>query len=354
MNPVLNNLNETPVIGILTLPISKWVTGNQKLILKSKYLKSYIPNAAIEWIESAGAQVVPIQYNLTKPIMTSILKQVNGVVIGGEIIKSKPENLKDSDIDIHIIRYSKAEFHIFNYAKEQNANGYFFPLFGVAGGAQDLLMMEKMPEFFKNFKTKDNAKNIKFPKDTFIEIPSKNKRYPLKLTNAFGILNKNNTSMEYQKTFKKNNVCYSETGFTFRATGKFIKSLKNSIYINSLAKTKNHKLFINMFTFQQYPFYGTLFHPEAIFHNSILNQTKNSIPMNKLSLLLSERFVNDARKNHNKLLTQSILIYNYTLFSPQNVIKILFPDQWQVYIQQFNKEMPVSYFFGLTSNKKLL
>ena len=76
--------------------------------------------------------------------------------------------------------------------------------------------------------------------------------------------------------------------------------------------------------------------------------------MNQLSLLLSERFVGDARKNHNKLITQSILIYNYTLFSPQNVIKILFPDQWEVYVKQFNKEMPVSYFFGLTSNKKLL
>ena len=68
MNSVSNHLNETPVIGILTIPISKWVTGDQKLILKSKHLKSFIPNAYIQWLESAGAQVVPIQYNLTKPI----------------------------------------------------------------------------------------------------------------------------------------------------------------------------------------------------------------------------------------------------------------------------------------------
>lgn len=354
MNSVSNHLNETPVIGILTIPISKWVTGDQKLILKSKHLKSFIPNAYIQWLESAGAQVVPIQYNLTKPIMNSLLKQVNGVVIAGKIAETKLTHLHSSEIDNEVIRYTQSEFHIFNYAKKQNDIGYFFPLFGVAGGSQDLLLMESMPTFYKNLTNKKNAAEFKLPKDTFIEIAEKNNRYPLKLTNASGMLNKSNTTLKHQKVFKKNNVCYSELGFTFRAGGTFIKSLKNDIHINSLAKTKKYKVFVNMFTFQQYPFYGTLFHPEAIFHNSVLNQTENSIPMNQLSLLLSERFVGDARKNHNKLMTQSILIYNYTLFSPQNVIKILFPDQWEVYVKQFNKEMPISYFFGLTSIKKLL
>ena len=354
MNSNTDHVNETPVIGILTIPISKWVAGDQRIILKSKNLKSFLPNAYIQWLESAGVQVVPIQYNITKPIMNSILKQVNGVLIIGKIIDEDLRYLKQSDIDTEVIRYARSEFHIFNFAKKQNDKGSFFPLFGVGGGSQDLLWMEAFPNYYKNLTSKKNALNFMMPKNSFIKIDKNNQRYPLRLNNNTGFLSKTNTPTNNLNMWKNNNVCYTEMGIVIKPNGEFIKSIYDKIYINSIGKIPKNGSFINMFTFQRYPFYGTLFHPEAIFHNSILNQTKKSIPMNNLSLFLSNRFARDARKNLNKLIAKSILIYNYTLFSPRNIIKILFPDQWEVYIKQFTEQMPISYFFGLTSDKKLL
>ena len=45
---------------------------------------------------------------------------------------------------------------------------------------------------------------------------------------------------------------------------------------------------------------------------------------------------------------QSILIYNYTLFSPTKVLKILYPENWQT--MQLRKHFTNSYFFGLTKH----
>ena len=63
---------------------------------------------------------------------------------------------------------------------------------------------------------------------------------------------------------------------------------------------------------------------------------------------MSALFVNECRKNLTKLSSKSILIYNYTLFSPTKVLKILYPENWQT--MQLRKHFSNSYFFGLTKH----
>ena len=76
-------INNRPVIGILTMALSNWLGDN--IAINSERVKSYLPAAYVRWIENSGARVVPIQYTLTKPILDSYLSQINGVIICGNI-----------------------------------------------------------------------------------------------------------------------------------------------------------------------------------------------------------------------------------------------------------------------------
>ncbi len=65
---------------------------------------------------------------------------------------------------------------------------------------------------------------------------------------------------------------------------------------------------------------------------------------------MSELFVNECRKNFTQLSSAQILIYNYTLFSPTKVLKILYPENWET--MQLRKHFTNSYFFGLVLHKE--
>ena len=77
------DINNRPVIGILTNALSNWLGDN--ITLGSRRAKSYLPAAYVRWIENSGARVVPIQYTANKPILFSYLTQLNGVIICGDI-----------------------------------------------------------------------------------------------------------------------------------------------------------------------------------------------------------------------------------------------------------------------------
>ena len=70
----------------------------------------------------------------------------------------------------------------------------------------------------------------------------------------------------------------------------------------------------------------------------------------RFSHKISELFVNECRKNLTQLSSTKILIYNYTLFSPTKVLKILYPENWET--MQLQKHFTNSYFFGLVLHKE--
>ena len=93
-----------PVIGILTIPVSKIRRKHNKNI------RSYLANSYVKWIEMSGARVVPIKFNWSVQKINSVLKQVNGVVFpGGDV---------DRDLKKDFLKYLQALKQIYNYANE--------------------------------------------------------------------------------------------------------------------------------------------------------------------------------------------------------------------------------------------
>ena len=87
------------------------------------------------------------------------------------------------------------------------------------------------------------------------------------------------------------------------------------------------------------------FHPEAVIYSWMEKKIPQTDVGVQFSHQMSELFVNECRKNLTQLASKNILIYNYTLFSPAKVLKLLYPENWQTL--QLKKHFTNSYFFGI-------
>ena len=67
---------KTVTIGIMTAP---WLTN-----VKDSLITSYMASSYVQWLESSGALIVPIEFDLPKPKMLGFLRQLNGIVLIGE------------------------------------------------------------------------------------------------------------------------------------------------------------------------------------------------------------------------------------------------------------------------------
>ena len=182
------SVNNQPVIGILTIPLSNWLGDN--IAIDSERAKSYLPAAYVRWIENSGARVVPIQFTLTKPIMNSYLAQVNGVIICGDISPVNVSNMKpNTQIEMNVIRWAKAEFHIFEWAKKQNRMGTYFPVLGIGMGYEELIFMHQYPKYYSQIKDSKTAmsNNKPFNPKEMVEISKTYTSNPFKLTSNPGI-----------------------------------------------------------------------------------------------------------------------------------------------------------------------
>ena len=345
------SVNNQPVIGILTIPLSNWLGDN--IAIDSERAKSYLPAAYVRWIENSGARVVPIQYTLTKPIMNSYLAQVNGVIICGDISPVNVSNMKpDTQIEMNVIRWAKAEFHIFEWAKKQNRMGTYFPVLGIGMGYEELIFMHQYPKYYSQIKDSKTAmSNDKpFNPKEMVEISKTYTSNPFKLTSNPGIFGRK-FSKKDQKIFATNKVCYTTPGWALNAKSKNVKQFETFLEINSIGKNKKlNTEYINAYSFKELPFYGLAFHPEAVIYSwveEMIPQTDNDV---LFSQKMSELFVNECRKNLTPLSSTQILIYNYTLFSPNKVLKILYPENWET--MQLRKHFTNSYFFGLVLHKE--
>ena len=342
-------INNEPVIGILTLPLSNWLGDN--IALDSRRAKSYLPAAYVRWIENSGARVVPIQYTATPPIIKSYLAQINGVIICGDISPINYASMdKNTQIDMEVIRWAKAEFTIYQWAKKQNNMGNYFPLLGIGMGYEELMFMTLMPKYYIKLTTSKSAMDFssqQIPSDEMTKAADTYTATPFKLTDTPGIFGE--LEEKDRKQFSSNQVCYTTPGWALNSKGKKIAKMKEFVEINSIARNEKLKTsYINAYSFKEYPFYAMAFHPEAVIYSWV----EKMIPQTDIGVHFSHKmsalFVNECRKNLTKLSSKSILIYNYTLFSPTKVLKILYPENWQT--MQLRKHFTNSYFFGLTKH----
>ncbi|KAI1900916.1 hypothetical protein AGOR_G00054760 [Albula goreensis] len=280
LGPSDTPVNDRPIIGVLT----QEVVDEDML----RFGKTYIPASYVKYLESAGCRVMPIRLKQTLVEYENIFKTINGMMfIGGAA------DLQTSD-------YARAAKAFFRLAVEANDAGDYFPIWGTCMGFQLLTVLVAG----QNLLTNTTAENLALPLNFTDEAPTS------RMFEDF--------SSELMKALSQEDVTgnfhhYGVSEKTFRGNDKldqFYSILSTNIAVNDVE-------FVSTIEGRKYPFYGVQWHPEVnrFQWNPNLNfpHSKNAV---RVSSLLAEFFVNEARKNMHQFSgpgeEAAALIYNYT------------------------------------------
>ena len=313
------------VIGIVSAPVIKPYMNQ---------VSSYIPQSYVKWIEMSGARVVPLQYDLPKPVLSGFLNQLSGVLwIGGGIENKKTHTEKQYKAFIGTL------YFIYNYVKKQNDIGNVYPIWGTCIGFEILAMMGM-------YKSADSVGHDFYHGHNIQKI-SKKGGGVLQFTDEPNILAKAFTAkMKKEMAVKPSTYHVHDLGFDMK--GKTLPKMKKYLDVLAVEYSEKSKLhFMNAFKYKDYPFYGVIFHPEK----PPFEWIPKSIPHNalavKTSTILSRFFIGTCRKNFNIWIggrfPTDYMIYNYNLYSRQQSLKLLDPKD--SYLKNFS-EMVATYYFG--------
>jgi gamma-glutamyl hydrolase len=308
-----------PVIGVLTVPVSK--------TFKNQTIKSYLSDSYVKWIEMSGAKVVPILYSWTKKKILNTVSQLNGVVFpGGSVDRVKGKAF---------MNYIDSFRTIFNYAMMENDQGNYFPLWATCLGFEFLLLMV----LNNNKAIHDNYVN-----ETLIQkVKARHQAVPLTLlpgspsNSIFKGFNKSDLNLF-------NTECiYMNHGYGFIYNKSLLKWITPYIDILSVNSDSDGVDYLSTIKFKDYPFYGTQWHPEKVMFewlDKAIPHTKNSIYVSKV---MSDMFVDECRRGNNTLENHKLLIYYYSLYSRTEVLDVIDPK----HNQKRNKSVfEQSYYFN--------
>ena len=280
MNKSIQQKNVT--IGVMTAP---WLTN-----VKDSLITSYMASSYVKWLESSGALVVPIEFDLPKPKMLGFLRQLNGVVlIGGGVDNVKTHNLKQ------FLNYQDSLYYILNFAIYQNKANNYFPVWCTC------MSFEMAAIFF--------AENIRLKKQKDLDNH---------LTSAGDIgedyLNWTSKKSKMKKVFtKKERLAQKKYPTIFMAHCYAIAT--NSKLGKNLAKVANITAtnvsrgdcgkkgvkYVSAYEIKDYPIYGVQFHPEKPpfeYVNDGKRVPKTTIAVNT-SYKMSKFFIDEAKKSSN-------------------------------------------------------
>merc|ERR1712096_195936 len=102
--------------------------------------RKYIIDCYVKMLESAGARVVPVQYDWPESKYREYINKLNGLLLpGGENDLLGIE--KNATVPTPSY-FCKQGLILFNLIKEKNDNGTYFPLWGTCQGFQQLMVYE--------------------------------------------------------------------------------------------------------------------------------------------------------------------------------------------------------------------
>lgn len=106
------------VIGVITQ-----VLRDYKRFVSSRHL--HLPSSYVKWIESSGAQVLPILLNQDDAYYQNVFKQTNGLLLPGG------DNLLDPNKATPLMEAAKRMYRL---AVDANDRGEFYPIWGTCLG----------------------------------------------------------------------------------------------------------------------------------------------------------------------------------------------------------------------------
>ena len=273
---------KTVTIGIMTAP---WLTN-----VKDSLITSYMASSYVKWLESSGALVIPIEFDLSKPKMLGFLRQLNGIVlIGGGIDNVKTHNLNQ------FLSYQDSLYYVLNYAIYQNKSNNYFPVWCTC------MSFEMAAIFF--------AENIRLRKQEDL------KKY---LVSAGDIgedyLHWTNNKSKIKNIFtKKQRYAQKKYPSIFMAhcyaiavnskLGKDLSKVANitATNISSGDCGKKGIKYVSSYEIKDYPIYGVQFHPEKPpfeYINDNKRVPKTTIAIDT-SYKMSKFFIDEAKKSSN-------------------------------------------------------
>lgn len=279
----VGELNEEPIIGVLTQEVPA--------LMGAKYeedYKSYIAASYVKFIEGAGARVVPIWINKSEDYYAEILSKVNGVLFPGGATWF---NQSDG--------YADAGYHIYNLAKQINAQGSYLPIWGTCLGFELLTYVATdRNEHRAHCSSHNQPLPLDFKPDyrksrLFADIPDDVQRI---------LANEPVTANFHQ-------FCVTEQNLTDY-------ELDTDWTVMSTNKDWNGFEFISTIEHKTLPFYGVQFHPEKNIYEWVrdknISHTANAI---LAAQYFAQFFVNEARKSDHRFASaddiDAHVIYNF-------------------------------------------
>ena len=271
-----------PLIGIIAIPSEYSEYPSDKW--------SYFASSYVKFIESGGAQVVPLPYDLPRTNLTYLLDRLNGVLFtGGATPLLRKTELSPIGDTLNFV---------VNYVVQQNRRGNFYPLWGTCMGFQAIGgLLQGSFNILKNDcigcqkVNKNNIFNGKYKSRLFENLPQ-DLRQKMQTANLSLFAH---TSMFHRDDFEKS---YPLNSFLTPVTFSF---------------DEKGKEYVSSYESPNFPIYGTQFHQEkATFEwraPYIINHSFDSV---RLQQHLTDFFVNQTRSNTNSFPDhQQYLISNY-------------------------------------------
>ncbi|KAG2378683.1 hypothetical protein C9374_007831 [Naegleria lovaniensis] len=292
-------MNTRPIIGILAQP-----TLSGKI---SRFGKYYIDAAYVKFVESSGARVVPIRFDLPVHQLREYFEQINGLLLPGGAI-----DLVDNSTH-EFTPYLVSQQLFVNWAIEAfHSRQDYFPIWGTCLGMQSLsLILANDPSVMESG---FDSENMAIPLD-------------FTMNNQELLYNTRMFSLEYAPLGDMLNLIQTlrTKNVTFNAHKDGIpmdnwlgnEQLRKHVKLLSTNLDRNGRKYASLFEHESYPIYASQFHPEkAIFEwntEEVINHSYESVTTNTF---FGRFFVNECRKNFHRFKSSqaedAALIYHYT------------------------------------------
>jgi len=284
-------LNDRPIIGIISQTIHPELDA---ILPPGHNFTTYIASSYIKWVEGAGARAVPIivENEITsEEYFQKLFYGLNGLLIPG------------GAVSIFQGGYAEASKWFFDMAKQENAGGEVFPVWGTCLGFEMLALLGNNDQPYRAAcLSVDQA----LPLDLLPGWEDSKLLAP-----APGDVLEQMTSLPVTINF--HHWCLTMENFTRYEMEKFWTPLSTNIDQEGLE-------FISAIEARDYPFYGSQFHPEKIAYEWApkLPGIPHSREAVNVAQYFAEFFVDIARHSthsfQNRAEEEEYLIYNYQPF----------------------------------------
>uniref|UniRef100_UPI00398ED130 gamma-glutamyl hydrolase-like n=1 Tax=Pristiophorus japonicus TaxID=55135 RepID=UPI00398ED130 len=268
-NPLtqVESLNDRPVIGILAQHTVDELT---------EVAKSYVAASYVKYLESAGSRVAVIRLYLSESEYEKIFYSINGILLPG------------GAVDLEKSEFARVSSIFYRLALKACDRGDYFPIWGTCLGHQVLTALTAGENLLSRTDTSNVALTLDFTDET-------------KSSQIFKDFSPEMMKVLSEKPLTGHFHKFSVTVQAFETNEK----LRSFYRLVSTNRDRQGVPFVSTIEALVYPIYGTQWHPEA---NRFLWKESLEAPHCahgvRLSYLLAEFFVNEARKSLHRFETK--------------------------------------------------